>query len=187
MSRYNNLPFPRGSTYWGGDASLISASQMAYLEGKTYLQEDANGSGAYVRLRVLRNSSGGRLKGGRGVQFGATADWLGRKVRGYTTGTVKIGMGVDDAYSVTSVANGDLFYAVQEGPFKGAVATLTTGSTALLVGDTVAWGASGLLTKIANATAVAHPYGEMREAVTHLVTGGRAAMVFVGGLFSDKV
>lgn len=193
MSRYNSLPFPRGETYWNGDSNLISASQATQLEGKTYMASDTTSglaSGSYVTLRVVRNKNSGRLGGpgrptGSGVRFGTTAGWLGTKVRGYTGALTDFGMAIDDAYT-TSVATGDLFYVVERGPAKCAFATKTTGSGTMASGDTVNWGASGLLYKTANSTALAHPYGEIQEAITSGVTGNRAAVVFVGGLFADK-
>jgi hypothetical protein len=188
MSRYNNLPFPRGSTYWGGDSSLISASQMAYLEGRQYFTEDTSSggnSGARVKVRVVRNSHATlRIKAGRGCLFGATTEWVGRKVRGYTAAVTDFGMAADDAL-VTSVAPGDLFYVVEEGPVKCAAATLTTGATALTVGANVSWGASGLITKHVYVTGLRRPYGMSQEAVTAAVTGGRAVVVVAGTLFSD--
>jgi len=188
MSRFNNLPFEPGSTYFGGDSNLISASVGAQLEGKEYyVNDDSSGlsSGALKKLRVVRHMGATRLNASKGVRFGATANWLGRKVRGYTTATTDFGMGVDDKLA-TSVAQYDLFYVHVEGPFKGQFGTLGTGATAVAAGDTVNWGASGLLVKAANSTALAHPYGQVQEAITSGVTGNRKAGVWVGGLFSDK-
>lgn len=188
MSRRNNLPFDVGTTYFGGDSNLISASVGVGLEGKTYDVNDTTsglGSGAYKRLRVVRNMGTTRLNASLGVRFGATANWLGRKVRGYTTATTDFGMGVDDALT-TSVAQYDLFYVVEQGPFKGQFSKPTTSTVAIASGDTLNWGSDGLLKKTANSTALAHPYAMAQEAITNGTTGTRKAAVYVGGLFSDK-
>lgn len=188
MARSNNLPFPPGSTYFGGDANLISASVATQLEGKEYLaNDDSSGlaSGSYKKLRVVRNMSSTRLTKCLGVRYGATNGWVGRKIRGYTTATTDFGAGVDDALT-TSVAQYDLFYVHVGGPFKGQFSKPTTSTVAIASGDTLNWGADGLLKKTANSTALAHPYAMAQEAITNGVTGNRQAAVWVGDIFNEK-
>ena len=190
MSRRNNLPFPRGSTYWEGNSALVSASDATWLEGKTYDTEDNQyGTGSYIRLRVLRSKSATRLIAGEGVRYGTTSGYWGTKIRGRTTVTTDYGIPVDDTYT-TSIAQNDLFYAVEEGPCKclasrGAAGAATASAT-LTIGKSAVFGASGLLNMAANATAEAHPVGVLGESVTSGVTGQRRALVWVGSLFAEK-
>lgn len=185
MARGNNLPFPYGGTYFGGDSNLISASEAAHLEGATYEVNDvALGTARRLTLRVLRNKGSVRLKASFGVAFGATADWIGRKVRGYTASTGVLGMAVDDQLT-TSVAQNDLFYAVERGPALCRIGTLTTGTTALTNGSVVTWAANGLITLSA---AGRQDYGTSAEGsnITAGVTGNRRVLVNVGSIFGDK-
>lgn len=188
MGRYNNLPFPVGGTYFGGDTTLATATAAAHLEGKEFIaNDDSSGqnSGVYKKLRVVRNMGSTRVVASKGYRFGATAGWEGRKIRGITTATTDFGMGADDAL-VTSVVQYDLFYVHVEGPFKGQFATTTTTSGTIASGDTLNWGASGLLVKSANSTALAHPYAMAQEAITNGTTSNRKAAVWVGGQFANK-
>lgn len=182
MSRGNNLPFPRGSTYWEGDSQAISASEASHLEGATYVVNDERyGTARRLVLRVARNMGAVRLKASHGVRFGATSDYIGRKVRGYTASAGDLGMAVDDQLT-TSVAQYDLCYLVEEGPVLCAAGSLVTGTTALTANDVLSWGASGLLVPGAAGRAA---YGRGNETVTAGVTGGRKVLVNVGSIFAD--
>lgn len=182
MSRGNNLPFPYGSTYFGGRSDLISQTDGVNLEGSTYEIEDPNyGTNARVRLRVVRNMGSVRIKASHGVRFGATANWVGRKIRGYTASSGDLGLAVDDALT-TSVAQYDLFYVVEQGPVLARAGTLVTGVTALTVNDVLSWGASGLLMPGA---AGRHAYARGTETITGAVTGNRRTLVYAGSTFAD--
>ena len=184
MSRGNSLPFPYGDTMWQGDSTLISASQYTHLEGATYEQIDLrNGTNQRMTLRVVRNKSGGVLYKGRGVKFGVTAQWLGRKVRGYVSTLGEFGMPIDDQLT-TSVKSNDLFYVVEKGPAYVLAASLTTGATALAQAQKLTFTTGGLLSK---AAAGRYDLGICMEgtAVTAAVTGNRRCLVQIGGLFSD--
>lgn len=190
MSRENNLPFPRGETMWNGDSAQISATGYSWLEGKTYkVEDDQHGTGAMVTLRVVRQKNATRAIGSRGIRYGTTTGWLGRKSRGYAADKTAVNQAVDDKYfGVTTIAQNDLFYVVDSGPVKCLVGSLATGSTALTNGNVVAFGhGGGLLDKVTNATANQRPYGTLQEAVTTGTTGNRRALVWAGGLFADKV
>lgn len=124
MARLNDLPFARGTTYFGGGTT--NTTDGANLEGKEYMVEDVadasgtggNGTGMYVKLRVVRNKATFSLVGKRLIYEVAG-------LPGQTAGYAAVNppvlqvMGVvDDQYALTSttVPANDLFYAVVQGP-----------------------------------------------------------------------
>lgn len=184
MSRGNSLPFPYGETYWGGDATLISSAVDSHLEGSEFEVADKRyGTNAKLRLRVVRNKSGGRLQSARGVRFTTASDGLGRKIAGYVATQGGLGFPVDDQLA-TSVANNDLFYIITQGPVSCRAATATTAATALAVAQIVSFTTGGLITKSA---AGRRDLGTLSEptAVTAGVTGNRRVRVQVGVPFAS--
>lgn len=127
MAHYENLPFPRGGTFFGGGTpSTTDGSDN--LEGKEYWCEDLDysassgvkphRSGHLVRLRVVRNASGGALLPKQRVSFKATAgNYLIGQVDGKCNSTAQGATAVVDEFlPAAGVAANDLFYVVVEGP-----------------------------------------------------------------------
>jgi hypothetical protein len=181
----NNLPFPRGETYFNG--VNIDSNEASHLEGREYcVTDNQNGTGAEVRLRVVRATSDLALSNAanryRGVRFGATATWTGRKVRGFTAALGEFGLPIDDAY-VCDIKSGDLFYVVVSGPCKVRAGSSTTGAPAISANDNVCFTTAG---RIQAGGAGRVPFGMIDTAVSAGATGNAAIkLVWVGGPFAD--
>lgn len=159
MSRLNDLPFPRGSTFWGG-ATVADSTSGAQLEGKEYLVEDNelyNNTGSYVKLRIVRNIAAFTLAPKRLLR--TVAGKTGQS-DGYANSNPQTVLGVVDQAYTGNIAINDLFYCVVEGPclVKTPLAGDVTNSIA--VGD---W--------LVNATG----------ATSGATTGGRAADISLAG------
>lgn len=130
-----NLPFPRGSTFYGnGTPNLTDVGAIA-LEGKEYLVQDSNVGDGTVVLRVVRNVSGTALAAKRLVRF--QSGYEGRRVDGYGAVQNQWTYPVDDAYGSQTIANNDLFYVVVRGPCL-INSSLAGADTNWSVGDYVA-------------------------------------------------
>jgi hypothetical protein len=116
MSRDNDLPFERGSTYFGGDATLLTAigTDAHPLEGKIYQTVDPI-TGRAQRLIVLKNRHSTTIAGGRGVRPAAT--FLGQRTGDYVGTTGGIGYIVDPEYArlAVTIAVNDLYFAIYDG------------------------------------------------------------------------
>lgn len=134
-SKAASLPFPRGSTYF----STPEASTHQDLLGKTYVIEDenfanvgtfvANRTGRYVKVMIVRNSSGGALLPKRLAKMktdGTAYEYVG-EVSGYADTVGQRGYPIDEFLPAAGVAANDLFYVV-----VGGIATCTTAAS----GDT---------------------------------------------------
>ena len=83
MGLYENMPFARGSTYFGslpGGAvtPTLDDTSAQNLVGREYVHEDYTyGTGQWVKVRVCRNDSGGYLHGSRLVRFNNFSQALG--------------------------------------------------------------------------------------------------------------
>lgn len=126
MSAHENLPFPRGTTYFTGRTADIADSIS--LEGKEYWVADVDlndtSVGAkptrtprMVKLRIVRNTAAIALLPKRVVRGDATAPHYTKRVTGYTTTTAERGLGVIDEYlPAAGCPVNDLCYIVIEGP-----------------------------------------------------------------------
>lgn len=143
MSRDNDLPFARGQTYCNGDSTLIS-NLTGELEGKVYMVKDdaAGGTNQPTFLIVLKNNSGSSLanKGGFGVAF--STGYIKRRASGLVS-TNGLGVIVDPAYSTTTIASGDLFYAVIQGYVEDACI-----GASVTAGDPLAFDSTGRLVPV---------------------------------------
>jgi hypothetical protein len=110
---YENLPFKRGAT-WGATA----ATDATHLEGKEYLVPDAAyGTGKLVRLRIVRNESGGALLPKTLVQLEQVAGRINERALGKACVSAHVPVAVVDEFLPSGgVADHDLFYVVVEGP-----------------------------------------------------------------------
>ena len=120
MSDYlRELPFPRGSTL--SCASLISLddSTMSQLEGRLVQVEDTeHGTGEQITLRIVKNDTGGDITVSKKLAaFSTTSESdygcrIGTFVNTTDGGVCKP---IDDAYTITTIPDDDLFYVVEEG------------------------------------------------------------------------
>lgn len=118
---YDSLPFPRGATWYDGE--VIDANNLGgeQLEGAEYMVEDTDLQGAQrterpVKLRIVRNVSGGVLLPKRLVTFQASAGKYGARVDGSVDITAEEAYPVDEFLPTAGVPDDDLFYIVIEGP-----------------------------------------------------------------------
>lgn len=189
----NNLPFPRGSTYWGGDTSRVTSANITRLIGRVFEVNDrevgindtthGNGTSQTVKLRVCKNSSGGNLTRAKGVAFSTLSAAFGGVVTS-ALGTVSIyGEVIDDYHSTTeSIISNDLFYTVVEGPVKTKMATHAVTITVLTVGTTMSFDAKGhLVDSVAGAINIATAHEHVQGTAT-----GQFRRVFIGGNFNNK-
>lgn len=87
MGLYENMPFARGSTYYGisGGATTpqLDDTSADNLVGREYIHEDYTyGTGQWVKVRVCRNDSGGYLQPSRLVRFNNFSQVLGNAYLG---------------------------------------------------------------------------------------------------------
>ena len=182
MARGNDLPFPRGSTYFEGDSTLATSTEGVNLEGKVYEYDDhtasqgvGHGTGHRLRLRVIRNASGGNLTAGRGV-FLRTASTavFGSRALGHTFPAGGYGICVDDAYSTGyNIISNDLFYGVIAGPVRMRKSLRTA---TLTVREAVAFDTGG---RLINCTSNYFQLGVASETKTSQTTGSYT-LVYVG-------
>lgn len=148
------LPFPRGSTFYGGatpDANDLKGTQF---EGAEYEVPDVNwSSGTFATLRsnrtvicrIMRNTSGGTLLPKRGVipdfagatpqiQMGSFAAYAGAGEQGGV---------IDEWLPAAGVVDDDLCYVVFRGPSK--VTTAGSGDTNFAAGQTLKFTTNGLI------------------------------------------
>lgn len=117
----SNLPFPRGGT--ASDNGLagvtISDTWLNQLEGKTFdVLDDTHGTGATVRLRVVKNDTGSAITpANQLLRFSTGAKDFGRRIAGVSNSKSTVCVPIDDAYGATpTIADDDLFYVVVRGP-----------------------------------------------------------------------
>lgn len=142
MSRDNDLPFPRGSTYCEGDAVAIAALS-GELEGREYETEDPT-TGRWQKLIVLKNAHTAALTVA-GIGLAPTAAYLNKRSTAAVSGARGYGLIGDPEYGTNTIPAGDLFYAVIEG-FVSNVKTHTTTITEL---DPVGFHSDGKIIPVA--------------------------------------
>lgn len=123
MSRDNDLPFARGSTYCNGDATAI-AGLGTELEGRVFRTKDPS-TGRDQRLIVLKNSAVSALTVA-GIGLAPTAGYLGRRTGAAVSAARAFGFIGDPEYGSTTIAPGDLFYAIYDGFVSNAKTHTTT-------------------------------------------------------------
>lgn len=175
---YSNLPFPRGSTYFGADSTRVTSTNVTGLIGREFLANDAqvgvndtthgNGTAFPIRLRVCQNNSGGNITRAKGVAFKTGSGGFGGVVSG-ALGTVSIyGEVIDDYYGTAeNIISNDLFYTVTAGPVKTKMATHAVTITALTVGTVVSFDAQGhLVDSVAGAINIGSAHEHVRGTAT---------------------
>lgn len=173
MSRDNDLPFERGSTYYDGDTTAIAADSVGptNLQGKTYKVNDTD-SGQEVTLMILKNG-GSTLTtpGGKGVLPDA-AD-IDREFDGFVGTAGAYGYLIDPEYTQDIVA-GDYCYVVVGGIARDCV---LGASNAVDLG-VVVFNASGQMIPVGSTDG--YILGRFAEAVTSTGAGNERVDVVVG-------
>lgn len=119
MARDENPPFPRGSTYFGGDSTLIDANVGSHLEGTEWVFEDndpasmTQRTNRKVTCRIVRNKAATALLPKR---LAALKDGQGGQIDGYARTTAARGYPIDEYLPAAGVAVNDLCYIVVKGP-----------------------------------------------------------------------
>ena len=176
MSRDNDLPFERGSTYYGGDSVLLTAigTDADGLEGKIFRTKDPI-TGRDQRLIVLKNRHSATIAGGRGVLPSAT--FLDKRTGDYVGTAGAYGYIVDPEYRRlgVSIAVNDLYYAI----YDGFVSNVRLGATSSTDFGPMCFDSAGYLIPV-GATDPAHIVCRACEAVTSTGQGNEDVDVLVG-------
>lgn len=138
MSRDNDLPFERGTTFCEGDATLIADLGTEFI-GRRYRDVDPT-TLKEVELIVLKASSALTAPGGIGQKF--TAAYLDR-VSGPIDAAGLVGIIADPVYT-GDVASGDLFYGI----YSGSVSGVKVDTTNLVTNGPVIFHSNGMITPL---------------------------------------
>ena len=155
MARNENPPFPLGSTFFGGDSSVINSTDGFQYEGQEWEFEDedlTNGtigscpsrSNRRRRLRIVRNMNATTLQAKQLAKLnvsGTTGQAVQGQVNGLCGSAADKGYPVDEWLDANGCKQYDLCYVVVEGLAK--VTTAGSGTTTVAVGGIVVPGASG--------------------------------------------
>ncbi len=145
MTPVNALPFPRGETMSQGAPITLTDAAYKDLEGKIFdVQDSKHGTGKPVRLRIVKNDSGGDLTVARTFMgFSTTSDYdYGSRSSGLA-GAGAPCKPMDDMYVVGfTIPDDDLFYVVESGP---CYVNTAAASVDLPAGTVVASAANGVI------------------------------------------
>jgi len=189
MARDENMPFPLGQTYFGGDSTLIDVNAGTNLEGQEYSIEDddlsngtiganVNRSGRRRKVRVVRNVSAAALLAGQIAKMSITGTLKGNMV-GQVTGLVASaadkGFPVDEFLGTNGCLVNDMCYVVIDG--LATVKTDSAGTTTLVVGQVAVPGATTAGTVVAQDTTQtgAALFNQIQNAIGRCVTAVAAA------------
>ncbi len=178
MSRDNDLPFERGSTYYEGDTTAIAADSVGptNLMGKRYLVYDPS-SGQEITLMVVKNG-GSTLTTPAGKGVLPDAANLNRAIDGFVGTAGAYGLMIDPAHVGDFVA-GDYGYALVAGFAKDAV----LGASNAVDLAVAVWNNAGQLIPVGSTDG--HIVGRFAEAVTSTGAGNERVDVIVGGEAAD--
>lgn len=176
MSRDNDLPFERGSTYYGGDTVLLAAisTDADGLEGKIFRTKDPI-TGRDQRLIVLKNRHSTVITGGRGVLPSAT--FIDKRTGDFVGTAGAYGYIVDPEYvrKNISVAVNDLYFAI----YDGFVSDVRLGASNAVDFGVMCFDSAGYVIPV-GATDPAHIVGRCCEAVTSTGQGNETVDMIVG-------
>jgi hypothetical protein len=182
MSRSNDLPFERGSTYWGGDATLLTAAgtDANSLEGRVYETVDPI-SLKPQRLIVLKNTHSAAIAGGRGVRPAAAQ--LGKRTGDYVGTTGGFGYIVDPEYARlgVTVAVNDMYYGILD----GNVSNVKLGASNAVDFGVMIFDTAGYVIPV-GANDDCHIVGRCLEAVTSTGAGNEAVDMAVGAVHAGN-
>jgi len=177
MSRTNDLPFERGSTYYEGDTALIAAADGINLEGTKYIVQDS-ASGQELTLMIVKNATGSTLTAPGGKGLAPKAAYIGRRVNS-TVGSAGGYGHICDPLQVNNVVDGDLFYVVDSGYVTGA----KLGASNAVDFGVCCFNSTGNLIPIG--TQDGYVVGRFAAAVTSTGDGNETVDVVVGGSAAD--
>lgn len=107
-----STPFPVGQTYFKGETVDTDAYEYVGFIGQTYAYKTGIGGGNVLScIRVVKNSSGVALPGGKPVQLNANRT----EIIGFGSSYGQKAAAVD-GYLSDPVPDGDLCYVFEEGP-----------------------------------------------------------------------
>lgn len=149
MSKYDVLPFERGTTFGDGNTNVYGTGKNQKLLGKTYTVKDTQhdkGEDVVLRVVMWNHATGHTVSSdsGRGMSLvgAGTKGDAGAIVTSIVTATGEVAKPLDDAYTADLViARYDLFYVVESGRCD-----INSGSTgALVAGTAVAYADDGTI------------------------------------------
>jgi hypothetical protein len=206
MARNENPPFPRGSTFWGGDTTVINTTDAFQFEGVEYEFEDLNfstgtiGSEAMrcnrrVRCRCVRNVSGATLYASNLVELninntamlvnGVSTPPSAGQVIGQIVGIAGGGTSPTKAYPIdewlpaAGVVNDDLCWIVVDG-YATVVCSAAVNVWGIVVSD-----GTGKATNQDTTQTGAALYAQIQNAIGRAVTAttasGQSFVVDVNG------
>ena len=184
MARDENMPFPLGQTYFGGDTYEIDVNAGTNLEGQEYSIEDdnlsngtiganVNRSGRRRKVRIVRNVSAVALLAGQIAKMDLGGALQGNTV-GQTAGLVASaadkGFPVDEFLGPNGCLVNDMCYVVIDG--LATVKTDSAGTTTLIVGQIAVPGATTAGTVVAQDTTTtgAALFNQIQNAIGRCVT-----------------
>lgn len=178
MSRDNDLPFERGSTYYEGDTVAIAADTVGptNLEGKTYKVYDTS-SGQEITLMIVKNG-GSTLTTPAGKGVLPDAAYIDRRIDGFVGTAGAYGYMVDPAHVGDFVA-GDYGYILFEGFARDAV----LGASNAVDLAVCIWNNAGQLIPVS--TNDGYIVGRFAEAVTSTGAGNERVDCVVGRTAGD--
>jgi hypothetical protein len=181
MARDENPPFPLGSTFFGGDSTVINATDGFQFEGVEYAFEDIDLTNGTIGAAPYRSNKRKVMRCVRNVN--ATALLPKQLAKLYTGGTAASniqgqvngvgGSAADKCYPAdewlpsTGCLQNDLCWVVVEGMAK--VTTAGSGTTTLTVGQVAVPGATGGVVAQDTTTTGANLFNQIQNAI------GRAA------------
>lgn len=180
MSCTNDLPFGRGETAYGGDATLIAAANASAYTGLRATVTDPD-TGEQINLIALKNDkSSGTLYPGFGYKPKAT--YLDKRVDGYPSAG-GFGYICDPYYSAAGtleIQNGDVAWFLD--PSTGGRCTKAKTGANWTDGNALAFAANGVLSPISATTAGTYVVARANETKTHTAatTAGEYALCYVG-------
>lgn len=189
MARDENMPFPLGQTYFGGDTTVIDPVVGASLEGQEYVIEDdnlsngtiganVNRSGRRRKVRIVRNLNAAALLGGQIAKFSLAGTLVGDivgKVNGLVATAADKGAPVDEFLGVNGCLQNDLCYVVIDG--LAQVKTDSAGTTTVAIGGVVVPGATTAGSVVAQDTTQtgANLFNQIQNAIGRAATAVAAA------------
>lgn len=179
MSRTNDLPFDRGATAYGGDATLISNSDATAYNGIEVQVSDET-TGEVIELIALRNSTGSTIAPALGYK--PAAGYINKRVNGYPSAG-GFGYILDPYYAakgVTSIANGDVAWFIKEGLCRDAKVGSNWSD-----GFALAFAANGVLSPCTSTTAGTYVVARANEAATTVDVTGDCYVGTAHGFFAS--
>lgn len=173
MSRENDLPFERGSTYYEGDTAMIAADPAGIpgIEGKVFETYDSQ-NGQLVILKAVRNrGSTLTTPAGRGVL--PAAAYIDRGISAFVGTAGAYGYIMDPAHVGDFVAN-DIGYVVIGGFCRDA----QLGASNAVDLAVCVFNATGRLIPVGSTDG--HIVGRFAEAVTSTGDGNERVDAVVG-------